>query len=422
MAQIYPFHAYRYSNSAGRLEDLLTQPYDKISPAMQQRYLAASPYNVVRVILGERRDSDTESDNVYTRAAAFFTKWIESGILQREPKPALYPYFQQFKVPDTGETLVRQGFIGLGSVVDYSEHVVYRHEHTLSGPKKDRLQVLRQTGAHFGQIFMLYPGRDGAVDQVLADSMSRQPVCEVTDEYGTIHALGRIDDPARIAEIQNLMRDKKLLIADGHHRYETALNYRNENPGNTAAAAVMMTFVNMYSPGLRILGTHRVVHSLASFVPADLKNALERRFRVTLLKSLAELQEAWAAPHAGQVRIGVSLPGETLLLERPRKGRELDVNILHEELLHQDLGVTPEAVREERYLRYVRGVDPAIKEVEERRAQLAFLLEPPPVEHVAEISFGGGVMPQKSTDFYPKLLTGMAIYRVADSFPGTQKS
>lgn len=418
MAKIYPFHAYRYSASAGPLEALLTQPYDKISPAMRQRYLAASPYNLVRVILGEKRDSDTESANVYTRAAAHFQDWIAAGILDRGAKPALFPYFQRFQVPDTGETLVRQGFIGLGAVVDYSERIVHRHEHTLSGPKKDRLDVLRHTGAHFGQIFMLYPDRDGAVDQIIKESMAQDRVCEVTDEYGALHSLGRIDDPARIAGIQRLMGDKKLLIADGHHRYETALNYRNENPGNPAAAAVMMTFVNMYSPGLRILGTHRLVHSLAAYAADTLRSALGKSFRVRPLAGVEELRKAWAEPHPGLVRIGVANPGEVLLLERPRQSLELDVNILHDEILNKNLGITAEAVRDEKFLKYVRGAENAVKEVEERSAQVAFLLEPAPIEHVAEISFGGGVMPQKSTDFYPKLLTGMAIYRIPDSYPG----
>ena len=417
MAQIYPFHAYRYSAAAGPLENLLTQPYDKISPAMQQRYLAASPHNLVRIILGEKRESDTAADSVYTRAAAYFQQWISGGILVRDSRPVLFPYFQQFQVPDTGEILTRQGFIGLGAVVDYAERIVHRHEHTLSGPKKDRLEVLRHTGAHFGQIFMLYPDREGALDRILAEEMERRRVCELTDEYGAVHRLGRVDDPARIAEIQGLMADKKLLIADGHHRYETALNYRNENPGDPAAGAVMMTFVNMYSPGLRILGTHRLVHSLGSYTPAALRAAVEMRFRIKILRGLGDLQEAWAEPHKGLIRIGVAGAGETLLLERPRNGLELDVNVLHDEILHQALGITPEAVRDEKYIKYIRGADVAAAEVESGRGQVAFLMEPAPVEHVAEISFNGGVMPQKSTDFYPKLLTGMAIYRLSDSFP-----
>ncbi|MEN6533467.1 MAG: DUF1015 domain-containing protein, partial [Bryobacteraceae bacterium] len=168
MARIFPFRAYRYSEKAGPLGNLITQPYDKITPEMRTRYLALSPYNLVRVILGERFDADNDTDNVYTRAACHFADWTKSGILAQEPVPALFTYVQRFRVPDTGEKLERQGFIGLGAVEDYSEGVVHRHEHTLSGPKKDRRELLRHVHAHFGQIFMLYPDPKGEIDALLA--------------------------------------------------------------------------------------------------------------------------------------------------------------------------------------------------------------------------------------------------------------
>ena len=164
MADISPFRAYRYSAKAGRLEDLVTQPYDKITPAMRTRYLSLSLYNLVRIILGERLPSDTEADNVYTRAARHLKEWIAGGILEQEPAPAFFAYFQEFTVPDTGERLVRKGFIGLGAVEDYSAGIVHRHERTLSGPKQDRLELLRHTHAHCGQLFMLYPDPAGEVD------------------------------------------------------------------------------------------------------------------------------------------------------------------------------------------------------------------------------------------------------------------
>src|SRR4029077_5607885 len=160
----------------------------------------------------------TESDNVYTRAARHLEDWIREGILARDPTPGFYAYFQDFEVPDSGEHLTRKGFIGLGKVEDYSAGIVHRHEQTLSGPKKDRLQVLRHTRAHFGQIFMLYPDRAGAVDRELDHSTQGTPLMDVTDEYGARHRLWAVTDTARI---QALMQPMKLLIADGHHRYET---------------------------------------------------------------------------------------------------------------------------------------------------------------------------------------------------------
>ena len=230
MARIFPFQPYRYSEKAGPLANLATQPYDKITPAMRERYLGLSPYNAVRVILGERLPSDTERDNPYTRAAAYLRDWTAAGVLAREDAPSLYAYFQEFSVPDTGERLVRKGFIGLGAVEDYSAGVVYRHEQTLSGPKKDRLELLRHTHAHLGQLFMLYPDPAGEVDRLLDEAAQAAPDAAFADEYGVEHRLWRIADPGRVSRIGHAMADKKLLIADGHHRYETALAFRNENP------------------------------------------------------------------------------------------------------------------------------------------------------------------------------------------------
>ena len=209
-----------------------------------------------------------------TRAAGYFQQWMECGQLAQDSVPAFYAYFQEFRVPDTGERMVRKGFIGLGEVVDYAAGIVHRHEQTLSGPKKDRREVLRHTRAHFGQIFMLYPDREGAIDAVLDKVSEAAPEVEIRDEYDAVHRLWRIADPALTEKIQGLMFDKKMLIADGHHRYETALGWRKDNPDMPGADKVMMTFVNMYSPGLKILATHRLVKDLEHF---DAEAFLERR-------------------------------------------------------------------------------------------------------------------------------------------------
>ncbi len=412
MANVKPFQPYRYSAKAGDPAKLITQPYDKINPQMQARYLAASPYNLVRVILGEKRDSDSAADNVYTRAARYFEDWIQQGILAQDPAPGFYAYFQDFEVPDTGERLTRKGFIGLGKVEDYSAGVVYRHEQTLSGPKKDRLEVLHHTRAHFGQIFMLYPDREGSVDKELDQATQGAPLLDVADEYGARHRLWAITDPARLARIQTLMQPMKLLIADGHHRYETALNYRNEHPDDPAAQYVMMTFVNMYSPGLKILATHRVLRNLEGFSTQKLLFHAADDWSVKKFASLTELKRELHAEAPQMVRIGVVTPTETFLLLRPRKDGELDVMVLHQEILGSWLSIGEDAVRDEKHLQYVRGMDAAAAEVRERGAQVAFLLDPTAIDSMARVAFTGGVMPQKSTDFYPKLLTGVTIYRL----------
>ena len=260
MASIYPFRAWRYNSSVVQLGDVVTQPYDKISPSMQQAYYQRSPYNLVRIILGLPELFDAErGESVYTRAARDFTAWREQGVLVQEKNPCIFAYSQQFRVPGTGELKERRGFIALGKLHDYAEQVVFRHEYTLSKPKSDRLNLLKATRAHFGQIFMLYSDPARSVEKVLYDKNGRADA-EVTDEYGVLHRLWRVEDPAAIRLLIAAMADKKLIIADGHHRYETALNYSREHASASLGraehstnelphaafpeAAVMMTFVN----------------------------------------------------------------------------------------------------------------------------------------------------------------------------------
>lgn len=412
MAKIFPFQPYRYTEKAGPLANLLTQPYDKITPQMRARYLSLSPYNLVRVILGERFPSDSETENVYTRAARYLNDWISSAILAQSPEPGLFACFQEFSSPDTGERLLRKGFIGLGAVEDYAEGAVHRHEETLSGPKQDRLELLRHTRAHAGQLFMLYPDPLGEIDRILDGVAQAAPPLEVADEYQAIHRLWKISDPRLIARIQQLMADKRLLIADGHHRYETALAFRNQNPDLEGAGKVMMTFVNVHSDGLRILATHRVVHGLSQFDAGAFLSAAGQRFHVTPVESLEALRRAWAEQRPEAIRVGVALSGGLYLLDAPRDPGQLDVSFLHQAVLDNLLGLDEADVREQRHLRYVRGLDAAVEQVRSGAAQLAFLLHPVPVSEVARIAFAGGVMPQKSTDFYPKLLSGLTIYKV----------
>src|SRR5580704_6409992 len=266
MADILPFRAFRYANDQGKEPQRLThaqvvtQPYDKITPALQDRYYAASPYNLVRIILGRHEANDNPSNNVYSRAASYFSDWRQQGILRQDSRPSLYVYSQRFMLPGSTTQLERRGFIALGRIEDYSAGVVFRHEQTLAKPKADRLDLLRATRAHFGQIFMLYED-SGEVESLLATNA--EPDISVTDEYGVIHRVWQVSDPGAVSAIRDAMSDKKLIIADGHHRYETALTYRNERRAAKSSGSasesgaapyefVMMTFVNMNSPGLLI--------------------------------------------------------------------------------------------------------------------------------------------------------------------------
>jgi uncharacterized protein (DUF1015 family) len=406
---------------------VVTQPYDKITPEMQERYYEASPHNLVRIILGKRLPGDTEAEGVYTRAAASFRDWRQSGVLRQDPEPALYSYSQTFTVPGSEARAERRGFIALGRLEDYSAGVVFRHELTHSGPKVDRLNLLRATRAHFGQIFMLYNG-SVETDALLRSAAS--PDIEVTDELGVAHRVWKISDPAVIASVQAQMQDQKLIIADGHHRYETALAYRDERraaaPGSGGAPydSVMMTLVNMNSPGLVILPTHRVVHGLPSFSESDLLVGARSFFNVEELDAGIDAVRATSilgeAGRAGTALLAITARS-TLLMHLPKalgtnlftglspRQQSLDVVQLHKCVLEGVLKISEEAVRNLQNVSYHREAADALAQVHTGKAQAAFLMNPVHIEQMRDIAFAGEVMPQKSTDFYPKLLSGLTI-------------
>ncbi len=439
MADIIPFRALRYNPSKVAPGDVMTQPYDKISPAMQDRYYAASPYNLVRIILGKPQDGDNEQNNVYTRAAGWLRQWQNEGILVPDAEPSIYVYAQRFTVPGdpTGAAIERRSFIALGRVEDYDRKIVFRHEQTLSKPKADRFNLLRATQAHCGQIFMVYSDPDSAVDAALHQECP--PTVEVRDEYGVLHRMWKVSDPQIIASVQKKMADKKLIIADGHHRYETALNYRNEmrrqSAGNLQAATerVMMTFVNMDSPGLVVLPTHRVVFGLEDFSVSEMVAELRKYFEVEDLGVLDDVSAAMPWLHAaGKDRtalLAVTAHSAFLLKPRPdaqspglkglsEQQRALDVVQLHKVVLEDTLGMSEEDIRAQNHLKYVRDAAEAVDEVL-KGAQVAFLMNPVRMEQVRDVAFEGEVLPQKSTDFYPKMLSGLTIYSLQEAAQGT---
>jgi uncharacterized protein (DUF1015 family) len=446
MAHIEPFRALRYDPARATLAQVATQPYDKITSEMQQAYYASSPHNLVRIILGKRSANDGPADNPYTRAAAHFSDGGRLGIFFQDPLPSLYRYTQHFPAPGGKEQLDRHGFIALGKIEDYAAGIVFRHEQTLAKPKADRLDLLRATRAHFGQIFMLYSDPAGEIETTLASA--DPPLMEMSDEYGVLHRVWRIFDPGIVALVCGKMRDKKLIIADGHHRYETALTYRNERRENQAAGPTvggvprelgkpdttapelppyelaMMTFVNMDSPGLTILPTHRVVHSLPSFSMESLRTAAgdffgveEADTSINAARATAMLREA---AHTGTSLLAVARE-RVFLLSRPKapasafgnlslRQQALDVVQLHKCLLEGALGISEEAIRNQQNVTYIRDASEAMAAVRSERANVAFLMNPARMTQIRDIAFAGEVLPQKSTDFYPKLLSGLTIY------------
>ena len=438
MARIYPFRAWRYNPSAVRLDDVVTQPYDKISPSMQQAYYQRSPFNLVRIILGLPELFDAErGENVYTRAARDFNAWREQGVLIQESEPCIFAYAQRFRVPGTEIMTERRGFIALGKLHEYAEQVVFRHEQTLSKPKSDRLNLLKATRAHFGQIFMLYSDPAGSVETILYEGNGPADA-EVSDEYGVLHRLWRVNSPAAIRLLATAMADKKLIIADGHHRYETALNYSKEHGAGGPAkaesnthqlpqppypeAAVMMTFVNMDGDGLVILPTHRVVHSLEAFDPAGFRAGAGEFFAIDELTPedaagyLKILKEQKGTAFVAVTRTAALLlcarpqAMATALAGLPERQRQLDLTQLHSIVLDRLLGLDAGKVREQTNLRYLRDAQEAADQVRKGEADVAFLTSPVTMEQLKEVAFAGEVMPQKSTDFFPKLLSGLTIY------------
>jgi uncharacterized protein (DUF1015 family) len=319
---------------------------------------------------------------------------------------------------------VRKAFISILELAEYEERVVHRHELTHSGPKLDRLRLTEATQAYFGQLFFLYDDPAQRIDALLDEAAGAEPLMQAEEE-GVVHKLWRIDEPAKIAQIQELIADKKLLIADGHHRYETALAYARAHPDAPGAGRVMISLVNMSAPGLVVLATHRVLEGLTDFSPAKALARADRRFSVEAFVSEDALRQALDRTAPGQSAIGAVFAGDDSgYLFRPKPGslddlvagltdaeKRLDVVVLHRALIGEALGVSEEDVRELKGIRYIRGLRNAVDEVRKAGAQVAFLLRPVDVQDVAEISFSGGVMPQKSTDFYPKLLSGFATYR-----------
>lgn len=459
MAIIAPFRALRYDPERVNPQAVITQPYDKITPAMQDRYYEASPYNLCRIILGKSYAGDDERSNVYTRAAQAYSDWRKNGVLKPDPEPAIYAYQQRFEIPgaSAGTLHTRSGFVALLRLEDYANKVVFRHEQTLSRPRADRLNLLRATRAHFGQIFLVYEGGDE-----LLPALPAEPTTTVRDEYGVGHRLWRIANPTTLSAVAERMRDRRVIIADGHHRYETALAFRDEQRERAAAANatgtsssppeapheyVMATFISMDSPGLVILPTHRVVDGLTGFQTGafverartnfmfqDVSSLMPRlggtgpHFEADIAQKLlrCELPEttALAADRRPSpedvVMLAITQESTFLLYSKPGWAdsvladvlsalRQLDVVQLHKILLEKVLGMSEDDIREQRHLRYIREASSAAEEVR-KGANIAFVMNPVRMQQMSEIAFAGGVLPQKSTDFYPKLLSGLTIY------------
>ena len=416
MVEIKPFRALHYSeDTMGRdLSDLITQPYDKIDGKMQSAYYERHEYNFVKLIL-------PREENRYEIAAKRLKEWREKGIITRDEKPAIYIYTQEFEL--RGRRYTRRGFIAAMRLHPFEERIVLPHEKTHKGPKEDRLRMLRATKTNLEAGFVLFRD-DGRVREIIDETIKGEPVFYGKDDFGTVTRLYRLEDEDKIRVIQEVLRDEQVVIADGHHRYETAVFFRDEMrskvPGwkeNHAFNYRMTYMVPLDDPGLVVLPTHRLL--LKKKMPVDVLENLKKYFSVEEID--AKDAEKWLKENSDTNSFVVYQDGKTLALRRFRDVsefmakdwsdayRSLDAVVLREVIL-KSMGVVDPKIDED--ISYERWVEDAIAKVDSGDAKVAFLMNPTPPEKVLEVAKNLERMPQKTTDFYPKVMSGFTMMPV----------
>ncbi len=422
MAIIKPFRALRYNPTVvGDLQQVVSPPYDVISPEQQTLLHLRSPYNAIHVDLN--RDPER-----YSVAAKTLSTWLEQRALTQDETPALYFYTQEFTLKD-GVQRRRAGIFAALRLEEFSSGKIRPHERTFENAKADRLALLQACQTHLSSIFCLYSRPQWSLEETLAPALTDPPLVDVRDDFDTVHKLWRVTDSTLIAEVAARLERDTLIIADGHHRYETALRYRNEclvkekNDKEAPWNYVLAYLTNAQDEGLVILPTHRLLQNVALPNIEHLRMVLQREFRVArfALSDAAAFLAALRAP-GGERRIGCAFVGanhywllsfddritQGLSLSMPM--RALDVTVLHDVLLQRFLGLPPEAQKQK--LAYTVNEEEALRRVAENQCQAAFFLNPTTFQQVADVCQSGETMPQKSTYFFPKLLTGMVFYKL----------
>jgi len=427
MAEIAAMLPLRYRDNA-LLERLVAPPYDVIDAAQRAELAARHPQNVVHIDLPAG-----DGDARYENARRLFLSWQEQGVLVRESEPALFRHAQSFEPPGGGERLVRKGFFALVRAVPFSERQVLPHEKTLTGPKLDRIKLSRATRATLSPQFMLYSDPRRALDAALD---SGQEFADFSTPDGVRHQLFRVTKKDAIREVVSAIGKGSLLIADGHHRYETAVALAQEideaatgqgrAPGPRAEHRFTYALLtNGDDPSLVVFPTHRLVHSLESFDPEAFGRRASELFELRAVSGGADELRALLAKESRPALLAVSAGGKKTLLvlrsdvdlsehpvlkKRPAVVRKTAVALLHDGLLEHVLGITPEAQAAKTNLKYPQDARLAIQAVERGEGQILFLMNPTPVSTIREVADAAEVMPQKSTYFYPKVLTGLLFH------------
>jgi uncharacterized protein (DUF1015 family) len=439
MAEIAPFRALRYDPQlVPDLSLAVAPPYDVITPEAQERYYARHPRNVVRLILAKDADPEAPGQDRYTRAAQTFADWQARGVLRRDPDPGLYLYEQEFSLGE-GPRLRRRGFLALVRLEEYEARVIIPHERTFARYKDDRLRLMRACRADLEPILGFYPGPATPITAILDRRMEAGPAVEVQDEEGIRHRLWVLRDAADMEILARALQDRPIVIADGHHRFETALNYRNErraqahtDPGGRPPEDfVLMNLIHAEDPGLVILPTHRVIRQRPAVAGEALRAALKRHFRLRVVSldpdnamaalrvTMADLQRrrqevvGFAAYTGGQELLLGELEDQTIVRELTAAGHSpefarLDVAILHHLVIERLLGVQSTG-HADAGIEYTRDEGQALTAVNSGAAAIALLLTPPRVGQVQAVAMAGDRMPQKSTFFFPKVLSGLVL-------------
>lgn len=418
MAEVVPFKGVLFNVgeiSAVSGEDLLAPPYDIITPEYQDTLYGKSPYNIVRIDFGKVFPGDNDRENKYTRARQSLEAWMKDRILITSRTPCFYSYELSYAMHEREHTL--RGFLGLVRLEELGRGSIYPHECTHSKPKKDRLELMRVCGANVSPIFSLYNSPARNTSSLLPDINKAVPYMSAKDRDGAVHRLWAIEEPASINRITDELRGKPIFIADGHHRYETALEYQKEmrekNRGDDTPKPydyVLMFLANMSDEGLTILPTHRLVNEL----PADALDRLSRDFDILkitgtfdIAKSIAGARDVFGLYKGGDSWYKLSYRGEGIPDAAPAL-KDLDVTVLHE-LMFRKLDITGN-------IDYEMDVSTCVQLVKEKRFQAAFFLNPTQVEDVEKVALASLRMPPKSTYFYPKLLTGLVMNIFSNTF------
>ncbi len=431
--EIKAFKAYRFnSDVVGDNGKCIAPPYDVINPAQQKKLYEQNPYNIIRVILGKQEPTDNGQNNQYSRAAEYLKDWFKKNALKQDDKETIYAYVQNFVIG--GKENKRSGFISLGKLAQFGSGV-QPHEKTLDGPKADRLKLTQATAAQFELVFMLYDDPQQVADKIIDKTAAeKKSIIEFDDDDGVKHKIFPIDSPQDISLIKEIMAQKEGLIADGHHRYETALNYYNLTK-NPAAQWLMIAFVNMNNEGLVVLPTHRLVGNLKNYNTDELIKKLQTNFKVTQFefkeakekaqslmqkrmdKAFAQGENAFGI-YDGKSFYFISLKNKDALKSLPisEASKSLDVVVLHKLILEGLLGIGDAQLAGEANIEYIKdigeAVDEAIAKVDSGEKQVLFFMNSTKVEQVKAVAAANEKMPQKSTFFYPKIFSGLTINKL----------